>query len=67
MREAQGIIADCLNTTNIVSEAQTGEEWERLFNENKKRTNSMFEVVKDWMIDTCASIPNKCSEEMKQG
>lgn len=67
VREAQGIIADCLNTTNIVSEAQTGEEWERLFNENKKRTNSMFEVVKDWMIDTCASIPNKCSEEMKQG
>lgn len=65
VREAQGIIADCLNTTNIVSEAQTGEEWERLFNENKKRTNSMFEVVKDWMIDTCASIPNKCSEEME--
>lgn len=67
VREAQGIIADCLNTTNIVSEAQTGEEWERLFNENKKRTNSMFEVVKDWMIDTRASIPNKCSEGMKQG
>lgn len=67
VRETQGIIVDCLNTTNIVFEAQVGEEWERLFNENKKRINSMFEVVKDWTIDTCASIPNKCSEGMKQG
>ena len=47
VRETQGIIVDCLNTTNIVFEAQVGEEWERLFNENKKRINSMFETVKD--------------------
>ena len=42
VREAQGIIADCLNTTNVVSEAQTGEGWDRLFDENKKRTSLML-------------------------
>ena len=67
MRETQGIIVNCLNTTNIVFEAQVGEEWERLFNENKKRTNSMFETVKDWTIKAGTSISSECSEGMKQG
>lgn len=67
VRETQGIIVNCLNTTNIVFEAQVGEEWERLFNENKKRTNSMFETVKDWTIKAGTSISSECSEGMKQG
>ena len=65
VREAQEVIADCLNTTNIVFEVQTGEEWERLFVANRERTDSMFKIVKDGIADAVALISNERNEGMK--
>lgn len=64
VREAQGIIADCLNTTNVVSEVQTGEGWDRLFDENKKRTSLMLETVKDWAVSAVA-LKSSCDYKAK--